>query len=98
MLFINLKEKLRGGRQGEVSQLSLSFNCNWDGNRLLTVRPEGYAGHGDQNADFGWLASNWFQNSLFAALEREPEKVQVALGSLACSPKGGYLPGPAQVI
>ena len=43
-------------------------------------------------------SSNWFQKSLFAALQREPEKVQVALGSLACSPEGGYLPGPAQVI
>ena len=56
------------------------------------------AGHGDQSADFGWIASDWFQNTLFAALGREADKVQVTLGSLACSPKGGYLLGPAHAI
>ena len=67
----------RRGGQGEVSQLSLSFNCNWG---------------------FGCLASEWFQNTLFAALGREADKVQVTLGSLACSPEGGYLLGLAHAI
>ena len=33
----------------------------------------------------------WFQNSLFAALEGEADRLQVALGGLAGSPEEGYL-------
>ena len=35
----------------------------------------------------------WFQNSLFAALEGEADRLQVALGGLAYSPEEGYMLG-----
>ena len=35
----------------------------------------------------------WFQNSLFAALEGEADRLQVALGGLAGSPEEGYMLG-----
>ena len=39
----------------------------------------------------GGLASDWFQTTLFPALEGEVDKVQVVLGGLASSPEGGCL-------
>ena len=58
--------------------LSLSANFNWDGHGLLACMTEG----GMQVMEIkvptvGGLVSDWFQNTLPAALEREASRVRV---------------------
>ena len=57
----------------------------------MACRPEEECWSGAQSADFGRLASDGFQNTLFVALEGEADRLQVALGGLAGSPEEGYL-------